>query len=643
MRVERRRAWGWVAVSAAGVLSLLVWVAVREAYLSIGAGLPTFVGACERLRQSGLPLLPTDQICFPSFWEGYRIALSRATFLQATGAWLAGAILVAAGRRWAALLVPSVWVLFEWGRSVGLESGFFRGIGGTYPPEWRTGGLVTFTALVLVLVPVLVALGVFPRVGRERLTARWPARVAALVILIVATLGLALVVGRFWVAWPLPIEDVRTPLWAEIVAPATAGALIVFGLLLGRARGWWPWSLAVVSLLLSGGPTVQLLVPIESAAMPRSTLLFGAVLPLFLLGILWSLHTDLVALLDRRSWRDRVPAGTARRGWFVAANVLAAGVLVASVVAFRHDPWIYELPTFIGKRSLANDVAARMDLMDALGAAKDYRREHGTFEGFRAWDGVARVPGVAWRDRPPLIGDPYGDQYGVAVLPMGSDEVRLVEVSRSGQAWCLHLDHRRVTYGGSGPQPHTMEQGALVRKAIANCDQAPWSDAALEPPPLPTCDPADGYLICRMVTVLMHNILTRSERPETFSYAFGDRWMADVGVDDHVRESRANGHPQVTVWAGDGSGRYALTVTALGRAERSELGYQQTPWWIADPSQRWETVPPADVAYSWRTALAGRAYRLSVFIGRRVPIEPRRALVRTINSIRPIATEMPEA
>ena len=106
---------------------------------------------------------------------------------------------------------------------------------------------------------------------------------------------------------------------ASLLWPAVGMAL--FGALLGTDRRWWPWALAPVAVLLSFAPATAALVGPEGL---QDWSLFGAVLPLFLVGLVasaWHLLAarathEIIRAMTAMLWprsRGPYPVGAVRR------------------------------------------------------------------------------------------------------------------------------------------------------------------------------------------------------------------------------------------------------------------------------------------------------------------------------------------
>lgn len=96
---------------AGRALAPLVFLASAGVYLAVRLGapstLPTFYGACQRLRDSGLALTSKDWFCNPAPWT-WRAATLVATLLLWIAFVLPCAILASTGRKLTAVLPMAV-------------------------------------------------------------------------------------------------------------------------------------------------------------------------------------------------------------------------------------------------------------------------------------------------------------------------------------------------------------------------------------------------------------------------------------------------------------------------------------------------------------------------------------------------------
>src|SRR5256885_5775778 len=156
-----------------------------------------------------------------------------------------------------------------------------------------------------------------------------------------------------------------------------AYVLWMFGALLGFDRRWWPWSIGLIAILLSLGPSTALVSPLQHFTTWAP---FGEAVPLALIGLVGSAVRPTATWLDGRlaarssmtvdgvSARVEPTVETPARGpRFRPAVVLtpfAVAALGVSLLMFQTDPMPTRvgttLPTFLGTRSLDQDVRAKM-------------------------------------------------------------------------------------------------------------------------------------------------------------------------------------------------------------------------------------------------------------------------------------------
>jgi hypothetical protein len=500
-----------VLVASVVTIGVFVW-------LHKGVPLPyaTFRGACERLRASGLPITERDWFCHPIPWTA-RTGFVAASLLAAAAFALPCAILAATGRRLSALAPLLALPLVT--HPAMLYANDLLWWQGTWPAS-RVAGILVSVALILVPAGLVIA------VRRPRI----PSRVRIPVVAAAAagiTCGLAILPIRY------PTDamferhfamiggsfDSRSFLW-----PAVAMAL--FAAVLGPDRRWWPWTLAPAALLLSFAPAAALLVGPEGIL---DWSLFGAVVPLFLVGLVWSAWRPLAFTIARRLDRARpavvgegvvdgsavAPRDPARHRPAIVGG-FAAAVLCLSLVVFVADPLPAQigtaLPTYLGVRGSVGDLRMKMNLRTAMEAMDRYRSETGSYEGFDEAAGVELEPTLAWTTRSTMT------PLRVWIVDAGTDVARVAGVSDSGNAFCLQRTSDGLTYGTARGEFGGSEQEAALRAAISACDRAPWTDAALQAPPWRTMctglDRAGGYLICRMVQALNATTLRHAKPAE---------------------------------------------------------------------------------------------------------------------------------
>ena len=267
---------------------------------------------------------------------------------------------------------------------------------------------------------------------------------------------------------------------------------------------------APVALLLSFAPGTAFLVGPEGI---QDWSLFGAVLPLFLVGLICSAWRPLAIRITRRITPDadrgeapvaRAPSGRLRRS--VVMNSIAVGLLVFSVIGFGADPLPAEisrsLPTYLGVRRVAEDVRVQMNLRLAIDAMDRYRAQAGTYRGFDAEAATTIEPRLAWTEHASDATEPLWMWIATAQ----DDVARVVGVSRGGSAICIERTPEGLTYGSVSGRFGSGATRRLLNKALGACGTMPWSPSVLQAPPFESMcvdlDPSGGYLICRMVQAL---------------------------------------------------------------------------------------------------------------------------------------------
>lgn len=502
-----------VVVASAVTIGVFVWL-----HKDVPLPYATFRGACERLRASGLPITERDWFCHPIPWTA-RAGFVMASLLAAAAFALPSAILVASGRRLAALapllvlpLVTHPALLYGYG---------LRWWEGTWPDGQIANVLVT---LLLILVPAaLVVVVRRPPVGprvRISLIAGAAAAVACVLAVIPIRYLTDVMFGRHF-ATIGGTYDSRSLLW-----PAVAMAL--FAAILGADRRWWPWALAPVALLLSFAPAAALLVGPEGIL---DWSLFGAVVPLFLVGLICSVWRPLASAITDRLGRHvssapeesvmvaptSMASDLVRPRPATVLNTLAAAVLCLSLVVFVADPLPAQLgtalPTYLGQRALVDDVRVRMNLGMAMDAMDRYRAEAGGYRGFDAEAATVIEPRLAWTDRPGGAATPLW----MWVVTARRDEARVAGLSMSGNAFCLQRTPEGLTTGMASGGLGAVTAIRALQLAVSACGERSWTSSAIQVPQVETMcnglDRSGGYLICRMVQVLSVDIL-RQTKPE---------------------------------------------------------------------------------------------------------------------------------
>lgn len=610
---------------ATAAVSGAIWITARLAFTGTQVvAFPTFIGFCNRIKAAGLPFIPSDQVCLPEFWHRWQLNYSATTLLVVAGACLTGVFLAATGRKLTAFL-PLVPVLL-WKASFVFVSHLDQWL-----DQWPGGLGPHLLGTALVLVPVLVAVICFrnrdPR--RNSLGRKRGLQAAGLLVVATAILWAFL---RYVAARPLGIgwDWVGGDWWATIACVA------IFAALLGTDRRFWPWTLAVVAILLSWGPTFALGTWIESPSLPPSTLFMGVATPLFLLGLIWSGWGPLQCRLER------IPAsiGTRPQRRFrpvVALNALAVGLIIVAVIAARNDPFaIIEsqpMPSYSGERTAVDDVVARRNLWDGLRAMNEYRKRSGTYAGFTVTQGRSLAPDIAWVD-PRILpfylhsGSLFNPVPIPGLVPVTAGHVaRLVERS-DGRYWCIQERRGKVTFGRSDPG---MGDAAAFASAQSNCGDRPWTTQALVAPPLP--DITYGYSpVARMIYVLMFNELHNAESPTDYLYFF-ERGTIRVPVGWEVKEQKTNGSPRVQISTGNGHSLLSATIVRRPGPYRPRF----CGTWLSDsPLPDLGTLHGTDASLRMPFTISGIPYVVRIYAGRDVDYPTRTQMEQVIQSFAPL-------
>jgi hypothetical protein len=430
---------------------------------------------------------------------------------------LPGVVLVASGRRLSALLPLAIAALAtavtpllsigggSYGSFLGISRSLFDTGGGlTY---WSTHGVLAVVADMLLISVPLLAIAFLLRPAKPAsgaLSAALPRHASWFATFAVA----AAVVGVRFAWYQLP-EDLAVhstaDTWIAVVTMA------VFAALLGIDRRFWPWAIAPVAVLLSLGPaTAVMSIPTRLTAFTW----FSDVIPLVGVGLVASFWRPVALWANLRGPESlRVPepvqeattkAAPRRFRPAVALNAIAVMLVALSVVAQRADPLPIQLavslPTYLGERLFAQDVRAKLNLDEALGAMQAYHAEHGTYAGFDAATGESAAPALAWSD------DATGRDLVVRVTAATKDRAQVVAASASGAAFCLQATGRTLTYG-------SVDHGDPTQAQVL-CASTPWTSAATRMFNVDTlCDAEDDQtiLICRAVQMNIRDTLATRE------------------------------------------------------------------------------------------------------------------------------------
>jgi len=496
---------GRLLVASVSVLSAAAFVWMRAA---TPLPYPQFQGLCRRLLSDGLSLKPGDTFCDPVPWTSHA-AIVAAMLLVAAGFVLACGILAATGRRGTALLpflaAPAV-----------SFSGILLSDHWWDAHVWPHGTVATGVVTLALMSAPVVAVAVSVR--GPRIIRAQPSLVTGMVS------GLAVagaVVAIAYVARGMLAHHFGSLVSGSSIGSVVPGAIAmaIFGSLLGPDRRWWPWSLVPTAILLSMAPSVALLVGRERLVDWSQ---FGIVLPLFLIGLVSSMWLPAALRLtgviggDREERTeppatdmDPIPQPPVRSA--VVRNAIGVGLLAVSLVIFRGDPLPAQLnasiPTYLGARTVVEDLRTKLDLRRAMHVMDAYRATHGTYRGFDVSKGIAADPSIHWIHRSPTGGGSGSPAPDVEIVSATDTEARLVAVSESANGYCLQRSGGELSYGrasrfgGATPDPDVLAQ------AIAACGSTPWSAAAVRRFPIASmCDGLElssGYLLCRASQALM--------------------------------------------------------------------------------------------------------------------------------------------
>ena len=188
---------------------------------------------------------------------------------------------------------------------------------------------------------------------------------------------------------------------------------------------------------------------------------------------------------------------------------------------FRADPLPVQvgtsLPTYLGERVQAQDVRTKLDLRQALAAMDGFAATNGTYRGFDATAGRALDPSLAWSDgHLASNGSEPVRALTMSVESATGGTARIAALSESGTAFCIErTGDGSIRYGGGGGETEGEPHLAAFELAVALCGSTPWSQAAVRMPDTTRmCDGLDrsgGYLICRMVQVLIAETMRRTK------------------------------------------------------------------------------------------------------------------------------------
>jgi len=490
-----------VTLSSAGLYGL-----VRVSAPSPWA--PSFLGACARLKASGLPVTASDWFCNPSTVRPHVIFVG-VSLLVWLGLVLPCAILAATGRRFTALLpiLIAPWV-------VSTASGFLFNTGETDwfgtrdwwgTRYWDSHHVVALLLNFVLIAAPVVAVGLAWGSSRRERSPQprwWGGLLAAVPPTLVSWGVLMLARGSYARHFDFGGAPTMSP-WAPFLISALQ--IAVFSALLGTDR---PWSLAPVAFFLSSALVgVVAGMGFEERWVVWSE--FGMVVPLAAIGLVWSGWRPLALRLSgrREVVAEVAQTPSARRVRpVVVLNAAAVALLAVSAIAYRADPLPIRIgepiPTYLGYRDRVDDVRARTNLDMAISAAGLYREERGTWKGFDAKTAAAIQDQLTWVDPAPATdnGSPTLHFQTATIATASRPVVRIVTRSQSGDFFCIQrTPDAGVTWGS----------GRSQSAAAADCGSNPWTAHETQPMPQLDCPSGaeQGYLICRMVQVLAIDIM----------------------------------------------------------------------------------------------------------------------------------------
>lgn len=443
--------------------------------------MPTFMGACTRLREAGLGPTADDWFCHTAPL-GLTPAPWAASALVTLGPALLGPILVSAGRRRMAFFPLAVFAAVDAGL------GFWWG-----PIEGRSVA-ARVLAFAILSIPTVAALRwLDPQPSPPVFEGSSPSsRVGA-------TVGCAalLVVGT--APWYLAIESVG------LVVAGPLLAMAVFGWLLGPDRRWFPWVVVALAILMSTGPAGMFWHWNRSIS---GWLYFSAAFPLFVASAIGTAWKPLAVLFASRGRRDRgglehqlyLVSTPAARSRVRALNLGSAILLSLSLAGPLLVSWDAPFPTYMGYRERAWEVKTFANLRTAAATLVDYRWRTGGLDGFDYSSGLRNSQLMWTDDRRQLLSQGLGVIWLESVR---NGSAQLVARGAEDSMLCMRVSGPgELTYGRSrttaaGPQ--------AVRSAVKHCGDERWSEELTEPAERPDCssDEVDNYMICRMVEALM--------------------------------------------------------------------------------------------------------------------------------------------
>jgi hypothetical protein len=474
---------GAVVVGVGTAVSAFLYVAMRASTAWSMNQIHSFAGYCQRVQP------PDAYPCHMTFTAPGRGYLAAALLVWVGLAGLTLVLALAGRGAWSFVPLVALGVVqgVVWMFPDQLEALPWLGVRSTprwMPPVgvgyWAGHGLrASLADLALLASPALLVLWVFRPEGVSLTWRRRPAFVLSTLVCLAIGATIAWFVDG--TTWRSLGYSTGIPIWVPAVVVAS------FGLLL-PAGGRRPWSIGLVAVVLSGGPSA--LVLSASLRMP-TTLWFAQAVPLAAIGLLSTAAEPLALRWERRREGPelvRPPGPRHPLRPVVALNALAAGLLAVSVVAASADPLPVRLetalPTFLGLRERAQDVRAEEDLLAALRSFDTYRVTHGSARGFDAAQGRVGDQSLLWADSATQAG-----HLTMSVVRATPTLVRIVTRSASGIAFCAQSRRSSSwspTYGSGGGS----DRAVALDRAQARCAAAPLTPAAI--PVLPVATLCDG-------------------------------------------------------------------------------------------------------------------------------------------------------
>ena len=438
-RPPRRRVPPVISVAAVSSLAVTgVWIGMWRAAVPMGQ----FEGLCERLRAAHLPIVGRDWFCLPAS-SGARAASTAATILMVVGIGLACSVLAAGGHGFTALVPLAGLLAVERAPSV-MQTW-------SIPPFLDRPIARVGLDLALVAAPALAVMWV----GRHRPARKTAVRPLAGFVAFAVCVAAAACVTFAWNAVLArhfaAIGGIPFTRWQVLPAAFVMGA---FGMLLGPDdRRWWPWILVATAFLLSAAPSMALL-----ADRSPTYASFGLVVPLALVGLVGSAWRPIADLIVAKGLIGEPAEGEAPppakittpmrdlpRG-AILADVLAAGLVVVSLILFAADPLAAEIeatiPTSSGCDTRRTTCAPRWTSARPWTRPSPTASRTGTFRGFDARTGARSDPALAWMDGPLAAGTRPAPALTMAVA--SSHRIRRAHhrPQRIGPR-VLHPGHRR--------------------------------------------------------------------------------------------------------------------------------------------------------------------------------------------------------